>query len=357
MPTHSKATLIFPSCGPGAEAYARAAKEHDESVIAASSLDFDGGAGRFDTWFKLPSVYAGNFLGELNQAVQKYGIGRIYCPVPAAHAALTRMAHDRKVRVPFIGDAPAGKHAREHRELLEHARVLHRFIQHASLGRSPLDVLEVASVLRQSMALYGESDEIKIAAIMAIFADAPPGDIVEIGVLAGRTACVLALMAQRHGIGPVLVVDPWTIDQAIQEESTEDVRTAVLSWDTRALFESFIIGLLPFATRGRFNYVRRSSRDAYRIWSKEKKADSPHFGTVGYGGSLSVLHIDGNHDFARVSEDCKMWLTHLSPSGWVVLDDYVSYHCDGPRRVGDALLHEQASRIERTFVSGKALFI
>ena len=50
-------------------------------------------------------------------------------------------------------------------------------------------------------------------------------------------------------------------------------------------------------------------------------------------------------------------MPHLLPGGWIVLDDYISYHCDGPRRMGEALLREQISRIERAFVSGKALFI
>jgi len=135
------------------------------------------------------------------------------------------------------------------------------------------------------------------------------------------------------------------------------VRTVVESWETATLFESFIVALLPIAAVGRFNYLVASSRQAYRVWSVRKAVDTPFFGTVRYSGAIAVLHIDGNHDFAHVLEDCVQWMPHVAPGGWLILDDYVSLHCDGPRRVGDALSREHARRVERTFVCGKALFM
>jgi hypothetical protein len=352
-----EATLIFPCCVPEGVAYAGAARERGEKVVAASSLACDATAGRFETWFRLPSVYDGDFVQHLEQAVGKYDIARIYCPVPVAYAALNRLAREGKLSVPLVGEMPDRRHAREHRTLMESAVAAHRLIQAVCEGRSPLGLLEVASVLRQSLGIPGQSDEAKIAAMMAIFADAPSGDVVEIGVLAGRTACVLAMMAQRHATGAVLVVDPWSIVEASQGESTEDVQTVVERWDTTAQFETFIIGLLPVAARGNFNYLAASSREAHRLWRERRVVETSVFGTVRYSDAISVLHVDGNHDFACVSQDCACWLPHMAPQSWLVLDDYVSFHCDGPRRVGDMLLSKHAGAVERSFVCGKALFI
>jgi hypothetical protein len=293
----------------------------------------------------------------LDQAVVKYDIARIYCPVPVAHAALSRLAREGKLSVPLVGEMPGQRHAREHRNLMGSALAAHCLVQAVCEGHSPLSTFEVASVLRQSLGIPGESDEAKIAGMMAIFADAPSGDIVEIGVLAGRTACVLAMMAQRHGTGTVLVVDPWNVAKAFQQESTKDVQAVVESWDTVAQFETFIIGLLPVAASGRFNYLATSSREAHRLWRERMEVETPFFGTVRYSGTISVLHVDGNHDFAHVSQDCAQWLPHVTAGGWLVLDDYVSFHCDGPRRVGDMLLSKDDEAVQRSFVCGKALFL
>ena len=73
------------------------------------------------------------------------------------------------------------------------------------------------------------------------------------------------------------------------------------------------------------------------------------------GQTISIS--DANHDYVSVDEDCRLWLTHLMPDGWLILDDYVWLHGDGPRRVGDALLDQRAGQISCAFVSGQALFV
>ena len=82
-----------------------------------------------------------------------------------------------------------------------------------------MTVVEVAAVLRQAMAIYGESYETKMAAMMAAFADTPPGDVIEIGTLSGRSAAVLLLMARRHKTGSVLAIDPWNTTESRQTRS------------------------------------------------------------------------------------------------------------------------------------------
>ncbi|NBQ05037.1 MAG: class I SAM-dependent methyltransferase [Actinobacteria bacterium] len=78
---------------------------------------------------------------------------------------------------------------------------------------------------------------------------------------------------------------------------------------------------------------------------------------VEYERHVAVIHIDGNHDYSSVREDCELWLTRLVPGAWLILDDYIWAHGDGPYRMGNELLRDEVDRIERAFVSGKALFV
>jgi hypothetical protein len=180
--------------------------------------------------------------------------------------------------------------------------------------------------------------------------------VVEIGVLTGRSAAVLEVMARVHATGAVLAVDPWSYATSVQAESPQDLQEMVDVWDAKVPFETFVTHLLPVARPGAFNYLAVTSREAHAAWSRERRVVSPEFGETRYAGRIAVLHIDGNHDLAAVSEDVALWLPHLRPGGWLVLDDYLWLHGDGPRRVGDGLLAKRTD-IGRAFVCGGALFL
>jgi hypothetical protein len=355
------ATLIFPCSVPDGERYAAAASERGEPVVAASSIRYDETAERFATWFYLPSVHADDFSCRLTDAIAKYDIARVFCPVPAAQAVLHRLATEGRMSVPIFGEFPIRRHLSKHRRLMADAMAHHAFIRDLTEGRSALAPIEIAAVLRQANSIFGESDAIKMAAMMAAFTDAPRGDVVEIGVLAGRSAYVLGAMARRHRTGAVLAIDAWNSALAVQRD-TQKAFQAMIEAESptvplECFFESFIVSLLPLGTRGGFNYLVQSSTIAHQIWSRQRQVASPHFGETRYAGAIAVLHIDANHDYDSVREDCALWLPDLLPGGWLILDDYVWFHGDGPRRVGDALLAEYCERVERAFVSGKALFI
>src|SRR5271166_1588589 len=97
------ATLIFPCCVPAGLAYAEAARQRGEAVVAASSLAYDETAGRYPTWFHLPSVYEQGFAARLNEAVERYGIERIFSPVSSAHWKLSRMVAAGEIGVQLVG--------------------------------------------------------------------------------------------------------------------------------------------------------------------------------------------------------------------------------------------------------------
>lgn len=350
-------TLIFPCCVRAGLEYAESARERGEAVVAASSLAYDETAAQFQTWFHLPSVYEPGFAARLNEAVARHGIERIFSPVSSAHWKLSRMAASGEIGVRVVGDMPIQRHARHHATRMRQAHLLLAQVRDISGGCSTLSRFEVAAVLGRAMNFFGESNETKIAAMIAIFADAPQGDVVEIGVLTGRSATVLEMMAARHQTGAVLAVDPWSYAHSVQQESPADLQEMVDIWDASVPFETFIVELLPLARKGAFNYLPMTSRAAIAHWRAGEPVASAEFGETRYRGRIAVLHIDGNHDQAAVADDCLLWLPHVMPGGWLILDDYVWLHGNGPRLVGDQLLAERAQDIARAFVCGNALFV
>jgi hypothetical protein len=218
------ATLVFPCCVPAALEYAEKARGRGELVIGASSLAFDETARHFSMWLRLPNVYAPEFLAKLSEAVAVHGIDRIFAPVSSVHWMLERLAKRGETSLALIGEMPIRRHAREHAQLMAEADARLQDIASMASDRSSLTRFEVAAVLRHSTAVFGESSETKIAALMAIFASAPKGDVVEIGVLTGCSASVLEMMASRHDTGPVLAIDPWSYANSVQQESPRDLQ-------------------------------------------------------------------------------------------------------------------------------------
>jgi len=65
------------------------------------------------------------------------------------------------------------------------------------------------------------------------------GTSLKIGSLMGRSAFVLLYLAWRYRIGPVLTIDPWKSDNAIQRESPTEFQALVDEWDFEVLSEGF----------------------------------------------------------------------------------------------------------------------
>lgn len=343
-------TLLFPSSTPDALSYYRTALAHGQRVVAASSLGSDATAGAFETWIHLPGIYEPTFTDRFLEAIEEHDIGQIYSPVASVYFNLKHVIRDLDLDVVLLGEGPLARQMTAYGELLSKAGDAARALVLLSRGRSTLSKRQVAAILRHADTIYGETDHNKIIAMMGIFASAPPGDVVEIGALMGKSAFVMAYLARHYGIGPLLTVDPWRA-----ENSPEVVQSLPDLWDLDLVADAFYINLLP--VRGpAFGHLRMPSVKAYEHYREGRPVETPDFGSVTFSGQISVIHIDGNHDFDAVATDCRLWLPHLRSGGWLILDDYVWSHGDGPRRVGDTLLDSRSEDISHAFVCGKALF-
>ena len=349
------ATLIFPAVNDAALAYLNAARNRGERVVCAASVANEDMAAAAGTLYRLPSIHDADFVAQFFALADAHAIARVLCPVSTVHAFMVRLLAQHP-GLQLIGESPVQQQIAVHRALMARAQRLMPLVDLCSDEVGLLSLREVAGVLRQASLIYGESNDDKLAAMMGIFADAPAGDVVEIGSLMGRSAFVLLYLAWRYRIGPVLTIDPWAAAECAQHDSPEALQHVTDEWDYEVLSEGFMINLVPCRADDHA-HLRLPSGQAFGAYDRREPILSPLGGRIAYSGRIAVIHIDGNHDHAAVQQDCDLWLRHLAPGGWLILDDYVWAHGDGPRRVGDALLHDRAGRVERAFCCGKALFV
>ncbi len=352
-----QSTLVFPATHPDGREYLEVSRERDERVVAASSVWDAELAAETGELVILPYVDDLEFPARFMALVKQHNVVRVYAPVAAAYSWLQRYIAGQELPLRLIGSSPIKREVERFDRLMTKVASYRGFIDDCAGGKSDLGDLEIAAVFRMSSHIYGESNEQKIAAMMAIFASAPKGDVVEVGSLVGKSASVLALLSRRYHVGNVLAIDPWQAATATQHDSPETVRVGLVNeWRWDVPLQDFAINTLPIGL-GSFNYLRQQSIHGCEIFKRDKSVQSPTFGRVDYQGVIAVMHIDGNHDYAQVKLDCESWLPLLDKNGWLILDDYVWAHGDGPRRVGDALLEQRSADIACAFECGKALFI
>lgn len=350
-------TLIFPALTQAALDYLDAARNRGEAVVAASSVFDAQSEAAFGNLTVLPYVYDSAFREAFLELVGTTGVTRIYSPVASVHAFLGDFIKQERLKVELIGNSPIQQQVEIYRRLRNKAESARPFVQACAAVPNTLSRLNIEAVLRYAASVYGESNEDKLAAMIGIFASAPKGDVVEIGSLMGKSASVMQYLARYYDVGNVLSIDPLSPETSIQREFPSAVQHAMDSqWDYEILREAFVVNLLPLAY-GRFNYLRMGSERGYDVYQTRKTIDSEEFGEVSYTGAIAVIHIDGNHDFEHVHQDCELWLQSLAPGAWLILDDYIWAHGDGPYRVGNTLLDVRRDDIERAFVCGKALFV
>lgn len=326
-------------------------------LVGASSVQNDPAAAQYENWCYLPTVHEPGFDSDFQSVLQRYSIKTVFCPHPIMHARLGELRRQRGAAFDLLNPPPQQVDERKVASDFRRAGELMPFIDAQSIGGRHLSELEVAALLRACEAITGQSDETKLATIMAKFPELPPGDVVEVGGFWGRSAFVLAWLAARFEVGPVLVVDPWRAEAALQDSVPELVQRDTHAQDWERIHQGFLLNLLPVAP-GRLGYLRMTSAEAHARYAEAPLSlESPPFGSLEFSGDIALLHIDGNHDEAAVALDVALWVKHIRPGGWLVLDDYVWPHGDGPARTGDALLAQLGDKAATSFVAGKALFI
>jgi len=354
--TEPASTLVFPAVNEAAFRFIRQALARGDRIVGAASVpvtDFDPDWGPLLT---LPAIYDADFELKLGAIVRDHQVHKAYCPVASVHDAVQVLVRKGSLPIQLVGQSPIREQMAEHAGLMRRAANALPFARACSGSGSPLELLELAGILKQASVIYGESNDEKLAAMVGVAGDALPGDVVEIGSLMGRSAFVLRYLAWRQGIGPVLSIDPWSASQAIQHQSPKQFQSLVDEWDFEVLREGFFLNMLPIASHDHA-HLRMTSEEASDVYLRAGHAISMFGRHVDYSRQVALLHIDGNHDLAAVALDCELWVPQLRDGGWLILDDYLWAHGDGPYRVGNRMLDTLSAQILRSFVAGKALFV
>lgn len=347
--------LIFPAGHPGGADYRARAVAAGHRVIGASSLPNDPARAAYEDWARLPMVNDPAFDDALKALIAQHGIGSIYTPHYVVWTHLSKVLETLAPGVALTGTSSLEETEKAYRELQA------GFAGHRPLPFDPalpprpaLPPLELAGLMRLTETISGMSSVEKMLAVIDIVACAPKGDIVEIGSWWGKSAAMFCLLSKRWDIGPVLCCDPWSVETLAQGDALLDAASGVGDMDEA--LRIFQINLAPLAD-GRLNFLRGASASGAATYRPGLTVDTPTFGKVAYEGAISVLHIDGNHAYDYVEEDSRLWTPHVKPGGWIIFDDYFWVFGDGPRRVGDAYVRDNADRIQTSFAAGKALFV
>lgn len=161
-------------------------------------------------------------------------------------------------------------------------------------------------------------------------ASCPPGAIVEVGSLRGRSACALAFGMLQRASGerlPIVCIEPHA------------VFTGVYGGHFGPKDRGAFYGLM--LETGFYEHValvNLKSADAARAWS----------------GDIGLLFVDGDHTYAGVRADVEGWAPHVMADGVVAFDD-AKDESVGPAPVIRELL--QTGAFEHLEDVGKVVFL
>nr|WP_315485067.1 class I SAM-dependent methyltransferase [uncultured Undibacterium sp.] len=352
-----KRVLVFPGGMPKSLEYLSKLLAQGEVAIGASSLAYDNSRDKYSTWEFLPFITDEDFSVELAKLLNAHQVNEIYTPNLVVWNYLsTELAHIAP-SVKLANVSPIDEVLSGYRlALCKARRQLASPISLPSVQteRTKLSDIELAGLFRYAELIPGMCDDDKLCALIEIVRYAVDGDVVEIGTWWGKSAFVLARLAQAHRIGNVLCVDPWEDALLVQDEKIVDSGSASIS--ASEALDVFKIGMLPLAAGG-LNYLRLPSVAAAQVYQQGRVHETEEFGKTTYAGRIAILHIDGNHAYASVRGDVDAWVDCVLPGAWIILDDYIWPYGNGPKLVGDDMLLVFKERISVSFVMGTALFI
>ncbi|MBX9911234.1 MAG: class I SAM-dependent methyltransferase [Beijerinckiaceae bacterium] len=349
-----KTILIFPATTIEAQRFASLRRRAGWRVVGAASVPPDGARAVYDEWLSIPFVHDDGFAAALSEAIATFNVQAIYSshevvsehlrralPTLAPDVALeTKQSHDGDLVLDrLLAEAYAA-----YVELVAHTDA--RLKISADIHRA---------VLGRAVEMRGESGLKKLSAIMAVMADCPKGDIIEIGTFAGRSAFVLGWSARRYGVGPTLCIDPWNTQDALQADTSSVLQDVTRSLDFEAVRQEFLANLVPifFET---LNYRQERADIVSGEYGPEYTVGPTEFGTTCFAGKVAFLHVDGNHDHAAATLDLAAWAPKVAHRGIVVVDDYEWSFGTGPKRAADELL-QRGGEFETIGLVDGALFL
>lgn len=132
------------------------------------------------------------------------------------------------------------------------------------------------------------------------------GAVVEIGSFKGRSTVMLAKVASRYALGPVVAIDPHNSPILLDHQSDPQASS----------YDAFLASIRAVGLSDDVEPQRAHSADVARSWSRP----------------IRFLWIDGDHTYAGAKNDLDGFLPHLVPDGIVAFHDALN-NFPGPIRV------------------------
>jgi MMP 1-O-methyltransferase len=180
------------------------------------------------------------------------------------------------------------------------------------LGLSPsrlpdnlYQTIESATRLSLSTPGFLAENEIRFLGILAACTPAS-GVMVEIGSFKGKSTVMLATMADKYGLGPVIAIDPHQGLSYLGPDVPQQSPT----------FDEFLSSIKSAGVDSQVEVRRAYSRDVARNWSRP----------------IRLLWIDGDHSYKGCKEDFDLFSPHLAEGGVVAFHDTLNAF-EGPIRV------------------------
>ncbi len=355
----SQPILIFPGGMPRSLEYLQKCLRNGQSVIGASSLEYDVSRDKYPQWLHLPYITQSDFDSALKQAILDFNIGGVYSPNFVVWDYLNRVLKEIAPSIALVNKSPVNAELDGYRAAQNNAHALIKNplpLSASLLAKPAMSEIELSALFRHADLIPGMCDQEKLCVLCEIARYVPCGDVVEIGSWWGKSAFILARLAHCYSIGNLLCVDPWSNEHLVQHDEKGLVDNGSAQVDAEEALMVFEMNLLPY-NLNHINYLRMPSMEGAKHYREHRSATTESFGTTNYFGHIAILHIDGNHSYAAVKADIVSWGGFVVKGGWIIFDDYIWPYGNGPQQAGDEFLEENHDKIDVAFVMGSALFI
>lgn len=272
-----------------------------------------------EKFVSLPSVYDSRFESAFKDAVRRFSIGTVFSQHPVVISTIIKLINQRKIDAQLVSIHP--QHSVQLQEYSA-TKVVEKVNQLFSLT-SKGDSYKLIALAAMLNGVIGYTPISKAWALHQLCLESEGDLVVEIGVMFGLSALSQAIACRAIG-STFIGIDTFENSEAIQVDSPEILGEVAGIWN-RLSMQQIALNILRLSG-ATFHLLKDDSLGASKFVSSQFPQKR-----------VSLLHIDGNHDYLKVKKDYEIWRNFLDPRHVLVIDDTSWSGGEGPGRLADEL--------------------
>jgi hypothetical protein len=214
-----------------------------------------------------------------------------------------------------------------------------------------IDLEEIIYLANDFYRVQGQCSFEKFVYLYLLAKSTTSGCIIEIGVLFGKSLKSMALGSANNLNVLLFGIDPWNHEESIQRDEPGPLATNKYNFNWESILQMAKINLYSFISANKLILLRSQSKNSVSVVKEYLDINKPS------DPFISILHIDGNHDYKSCLEDWNSWKNSLRNNSWVIIDDYNWPYGSGPFKLGNLILDERSLDVKKHFVIDNSLFI